>query len=333
MNPNAQRVLYLKGMHGLGDNFHQRLFIRRYLLSGQYDQVWLETSWVSVYWDLIEKYGLKVIVKDSNLRTQEKNAKREALLFCSDIAPQASHVVIRTDKQIWYRAKDIKETGSVLGAMSACLQESPGDYDFRLPLKQWWVKEFNTLSTGWNTRGKPILVYRPLVERTEWSGCPARNPLVDVYGELYASIRDKFFVVSIADVQQGKEWIVDRHGIKPDLTLHKGELPVEMLAVLVKQAAMTFCSPGFAVILSQAVGTSVACVFGGYENSQSFSAGARWAPYLGIDPINSCQCFQHTHTCRKEIDVPSALSRLQEFSDAAISNQIVSATPDLQAVF
>jgi len=300
----------------MGDNFHERNFVRQYMTSGQWDQVWLETSWPTIFWDLVEQ-GLKVVYKDSALRTQAKNATREHDNFCWDTPP---HPSMRVDKQIWYRAKDIRQKGSVLGAMAECLGAPVGDADFRFPLKQEWQRKyFQELLPLLDTGGKPILVYRPLVERTEWTGCNARNPDRHTYGTLYKSIRERFYVVSVADIQPGKEWIVDEHGIKADREFHKGELPVEMLATLVKNAAMTFTAPGFSVIMSQAVGTPVTCVFGGYENSQSFTGGAKWSPYLGIDPVNSCQCFQHTHPCDKFINVPEALHRLGRFTNEAIT--------------
>jgi len=317
MQTPPKRIIYLKGMHGMGDNFHQRHFIKQYMQ--EYDYVYLESSWCSIYWDLILR-GLRVVHKDSYLRTQDKNAKREASMFWRGVVPHVSTPgTVRTDKQIWYRAKDIRHTGSVLGAMAECLNASMGDADFRFPIKDEWQKQyFNEYLPKFNTGGKPILVYRPLVERKEWSGCSARNPDQLAHEMLYRSIRDKFYVISIADLEKGKEWIVDKHGIKADIEFHNGQVPVEMVATIVHNAAMTFCSPGFAVIMSQAVETPVACVFGGYENSASFSIGEKWAPYLGIDPINSCQCFMHVHQCDKRIDIPKALEDLRRFTDAAI---------------
>lgn len=327
----SARVLYLKGMHGMGDNFHERAFIRQYLSSGRYDCIYLETSWPVLFWDLVGD-KLKLIQKDSGLRTQAKNANREQDFFYKGRVPLPN---MRTDKQIWYRAKDIKQTGSVLGAMAECLGEPVGEADFRFPLKDEWQRRyFNEILPKIDAGGKPILVYRPLVERTEWSGCSARNPDHDTYRTLYRSIRDRFHVVSVADIVPGKEWIVGASaesgcGISDtdtDTEFHKGELPVEMLATLVKNAAMTMNAPGFMTIMSQSQGTPNVTVFGGYENSKSFTAGAKWAPYLGIDPINSCQCFQHSHPCDKRINIPEALDSLKRFTDAALtkSSQLTS---------
>jgi ADP-heptose:LPS heptosyltransferase len=158
---------------------------------------------------------------------------------------------------------------------------------------------------------KPVMVLRPLVERTEWRGCAARNPDPVAYAALYNSIRDRFFVVSLADLVPGVEHMVTN--LPADICLHKGELDIEAIAGLMARADLTFCSPGFAVPLSQAVGTPVIAVFGGFECSRSFSGGHRFAPTLGIDPINPCQCWSHTHNCDKRIDLPAAHIDIEEF--------------------
>ncbi len=99
------------------------------------------------------------------------------------------------------------------------------------------------------------MVYRPLVERTEWNGCAARNPDHSAYAALFASIRDQFHVVSIADLVPNVEWISGAR-VEADQKFHAGELEFEALAGLFSIASLVFCSPGFAVILAQTVGTT-----------------------------------------------------------------------------
>lgn len=86
-----------------------------------------------------------------------------------------------------------------------------------------------------------------------------------------------------------------------------------------------FCSPGFAVILAQAVGTPAACIFGGYERAYSFSAGARFSPYLGIEPINPTDSFTHDLRHDKTIDVITAVPRLVAFAADAAGRSAVAA--------
>jgi len=307
-------------MHGLGDNLHLRSILREYWSSGKYDEIQLATSWVSVYWDFIQEGWLKVVFKPTDLRTQTKNAMRELHLFAKpEFDPNASYI---TKQDVWFRAQDIRERGSVLAAMCAHLDVDIGVGDFRLPINPAWESSY-VRSILKLADDRPIMIYRPLIMRTEWDGCAARNPDAQVYAKLYDSVRKDFFVVSVADLVPNVEWIADHEDARPNLALHSGELPIEQLACLFSHAAMVYCSPGFAVIMAQAVETPVTCVFGGYENSRSFSVGAQWAPYLGIDPIKPCQCFQHHHPCDKRIDMPSALGNIKEFARAAAASSKV----------
>lgn len=304
--------LLVRGMHGLGDNLHQRGFLPQLM---ENHTVYLESSWVVPYHDLVRR-GLRVVRKMSSLRTQAANAVREAHLFY----PRRPPLDVKTIG-VWYRAPDVRRLGSVLATMCEAVKCDYAKADFRMPVPSAWITE---RLRGLNPRGLPIMVYRPLVERREWGGCSSRNPDFASYAALYRSVRDKFFVVSIADLVPNLEWTVGEQ-VETDVQFHKGELPFEEIAALMSMASLVFCSPGFAVVLAQAVGTPVACVFGGYDSGPSFGGGARFSPYLPIEPMIPCQCFTHNHRCIKIIDMPLARARLlnfiEEFCYADTSDQ------------
>lgn len=306
--------LLVKGMHGLGDNLHQRAIVRQLL---PHYELWLESSWVAPYVDLVGQ-GLKVVRKATPLRTQSKNAEREAKQFVVSPPAQTPHRVI------WYRPAEVRSRGGVLAAMCANAGVSYLSADFRLPVPNVWLKRADDLIASWPTRGRPIMVYRPLVERTEWDGCAARNPAAGDYVRIFNSIRDKFFVVSLADLVDGVEWMASPP-IGANVTLHKGELDFEIMAALFARAALVFCSPGFAVILAQAVETPVICTFGRYERAYSFSAGARYSPYLGIEPIKPCDDFKHDHGVDKSIDLAIAIPGASVFASQAIERHAAGA--------
>ncbi len=296
--------LLVRGMHGLGDNLHQRAILRQLMRDRE---VFLESSWVSPYHDLIGP-KLHIVRKATRLRTQSKNAQREASSFWNKPIPRCCEAM-----QIWYEPREVRAQKSVLGAMCRAMRTDYATADFRLPVPSAW-KESAWAAIGNVT--KPIMVYRPLVERTEWSGCAARNPDHAAYAHLYRALRERFFVVSIADLVPGVEWIVG-DDVETDLRFHAGELGFETIAGLISIASLTFCSPGFAVILSQAVETPVISVFGCYERAYSFSGGARFSPYLGIEPINPCDDFKHDAKRSKEIDLADATARVTLFAEQA----------------
>ncbi len=298
LSSQKKPALFVEGMHGLGDNLHQRSVIRQ--LMEKYE-VWLETPWPCLYHDMP---GLRLVSRGSRLRTQAKNAARESDRFTSEQPPAGARRLV-----VSYPPESVRRHGSVLAAMSAQCGVPVGD--FRLPVPESWLARADSLIEQWNP-DKPILIYRPLVERKEWGGCRNRNPMVSAYAELFQRIRDRFFVVSVADLAPGREWMVSRP-VDADVTFHAGELDIEILAALTARAAMVYTAPGFALVLAQAVGTPVVGVFGGYEKSSSFSAGAAYTPTLRIDTIKPCDCFSHSHRCEKRIDMPSATRRLLEF--------------------
>ena len=100
-----------------------------------------------------------------------------------------------------------------------------------------WVEAFKA-RFPWNTHGKPIMVYRPVVLRPEWNGIN-RNPDPKAYSAIFKAVRDGFFVVSIGDFAPDREWIV-RPEEDADLKLHKGELTFEDMAALWQEAAIVF---------------------------------------------------------------------------------------------
>jgi hypothetical protein len=298
--PVLDNVIRIVGMHGLGDNLHQRAIVKELMRNRI---VHLETPWPSIYHDLVGR-NLKLVRKTTMLRTQAKNMQREAAKY-SNAAPFGVNSV-----RIWYRGAEVVQAGSILAAM--CINARVRERDFRLPVPdEWKNKTMHFLHGKW-TNGKPLLVYRPLVMRKEWGGCAARNPDFDAYAEIFNAIRDQFYVVSIADLVPGVEWVVG-HDVKADLELHKGELTFETLAGLFARASMSYASPGFATILAQAVGTPSICVFGGHENSLTVAGGARLTPTLSIDPVASCNCFSNHHACDKTIDIPRAIAAVKSF--------------------
>lgn len=297
------RPLYIVGMHGLGDNLHQRSIVRAYLAKGR--EVWLETPWPQVYHDLVGP-RLKLVNKGSSLRTQAKNAHANRAAFTRQTPPRSLDVLRQN-----YPPDVVRAEGSVLGAMSKVAGVPVGD--FRLPIPKAWRDKADAWIRRWKP-DKPLMIYRPLVERTEWGGCAARNPDAESYMQLVDSIERDFFVVSVADLVPGKEWLAPGPGQAWDAICHHGELDFETLAALTEMAALVFCSPGFAAVLGQAVGTPTVVVSGGYEDGTSFSAGAALTPTLAIAPINACNCFKHDHDCDKEIDMVQALADLSVFT-------------------
>lgn len=298
--------LLIRGHHGLGDNLHQRAIVRQLLAAG--NDVWIETPWPSVYHDL----PVHTVMKPSALRTQAKNLTRESSRFSKEPVPRDAKVI-----QLRYSGDGVRRAGSVLAAM-ACPGFDPAVVDFRLPVPEDWLQiAIETVAAaGWESH-RPLMLYRPLVERAEFASGALRNPDPAAYAALFKSIRSRYFVVSVADLEPNKEWIVGER-VEADARFHRGELDFTALAGLASLSNLVFCAPGFATVLAQAVETPCVTVFGGYERGTSFSAGARqsfFSGYLAIEPQEACECFDGAcpKRCDKTIDMPAALAALEAF--------------------
>jgi hypothetical protein len=297
-------AIVLDGRYGIGDAIHQRGVLREVMRT---HTVWLRTCHFRVYEDLVEQ-GLKLVFKPCNLHAQRKTIERERAFFPHAEEPPASAPRI----DLSYNKIEIDKHGSILEAMAGCVGVKARPLDFSLPVRLAWVSEFRrrfTLDTG----GRPLMVYRPIVQRREWNG-GNRNPDPAAYEALFKLVRDGFFVVSVADLIPDVEWLVGPEQ-SADVKLHAGELTFEDMAVLWQSAAICFCNAGFGPVLAQAVGTPSITVYGGRERFDTTQrAGAHLAPTLGIDKDRPCDCMNERHDCGpKTITLPPAIERAKAF--------------------
>jgi hypothetical protein len=302
----ASPPLVLDGRFGIGDAIHQRGVVRELMRSRT---VWLRTCHYRVYQDLVER-GLNLIFKDTRLHAQARTIARERELFPQ--APRPSDAAPRFD--LSYNKELIDKHGSILEAMAGCVGVKVRPLDFSLPVRPEWTEAFKA-RFSWNTGGKPIMVYRPVVLRREWNGAN-RNPDPESYHALFNAVRDGFFVISVGDFAPNREWIIGAEE-NADVKLHQGELSFEDMAALWREAAIVFCNAGFAPVLAQAVGTPSIVVYGGREDfATTQRAGAHLAPTLGIDIDKPCACHSERHDCgSKAITLPPAIERSKAFAE------------------
>lgn len=226
--------------------------------------------------------------------------------------------------RIWYHKPEIDVHGSILETMMAVAGLPKMAPDFSLPIRdEWLTPRICGIVCDARSSGKPLMIYRPIVLRKEWDG-KLRNPDPVAYAELYASVREQFYTVSIASLRPNVEWIIGDDQ-PAEIKIHDGSLEMWEMAALFSEADMVFCNAGFAPVMAQAVGTPSITVYGGRESFRTTQrAGAHLAPSLGINPINPCDCHSHRHNCDKRIDVPPAIERMKEFirENIAVRNDL-----------
>jgi hypothetical protein len=293
----------------MGDCLHQRAILRQLM---QTRAVTLETSWPAIYHDLMAE-GLRVTRRPVALRTQTKNASRES----EAVKFSPLHQFTRAGMRIATPGQQVLQTQSktILEVMCNVTGTNYSEADLRLPVPSAWQDELlRTLGHLPARASQPWLVYRPLVERPEWRGGGLRNADPVAYAALFNTIREHFFVVSVADLEEGREWLVG-HQPEADMVFHRGELVFETLAALFSRAALVFTSSGFAAVLGPAVGTPTISIIGGYEDVRCHDSGAKFAPYLAIGPKVGCSCWTSAcnKTCDKSLNMDEARASVLRF--------------------
>ncbi|MFT0533935.1 hypothetical protein ACMHYJ_14070 [Castellaniella hirudinis] len=271
------KPLLVRGLNGLGDNIYQRAFIRH--MPGL---VYVETPWPELYADLP---NVRCVRSETQLRTQAKNADSTAYEW----AQRPAHI---PQIALRYGHADLVR-GSILRAMSRCLEVRKATFDLPdfgpSPIKS----------------DRPVAIVRPVTARKEWLNT-ARSPKHEyVYQAAVELQRRGFYVVSVADIERGKEWI---EGEPPpaDLVLHSGELNITQLLSAIQQAAVVVGGVGWIVPACISAGVPLYCILGGQlghnapdritDASTMDLSRAGWAV-----PDRPCHCSNMRHDCEKAI--------------------------------
>lgn len=271
------KKLLISTQKGLGDNIYQRPFIKTLCKT---HEVYLKTPWVQLYKDLPIKF-----VKDSTrLRTQNKNIIREDIDVEYVDHPSCPSIEPR------YNPHELRNMSITMSLQKSynCLPDT-----FDLP-------PFETIKIDTD---KPICIVRPATVRTEWVAS-ARNPLPEYIATAAKIAMEKYFVISIADIDDKNEV-----GLQPlpeaHLTFNKGELTVEQVLGLIQKADLVIGGVGFIVPACIATKTNLFCIQGGNGGYNSVNVITDKSMDLSkikfCRPDSYCICTISTHNCTKTI--------------------------------
>lgn len=267
--------MIIHGMRGLGDNLFQRPFIKALP-----KPVYLDTPWPEIYQDIP---GVHFIRPQTTLRTQAKNIARHADWVMPPGRQPARH--------IRYGAEGI------IPGMTASFGVAPGEFDLP-PL-------------GPFPCDLKYVVVRPATVRSEWRA-DTRNPEPEYIAEAAREAKRRgYHVISIADLQDGQEWIVGQ-APPADTCFHAGELPVERLLSLVANAAAVIGGIGWLVpaALAAKVPAWIICGGQGGYNAPELITPKGQSNITFAVPDNFCRCKLKQHGCDKRIsDYDSKLAQ------------------------
>lgn len=257
----------IHGMKGLGDNIYQRAFVKALP-----KPFYLQTPWAELYEDIDGVYCTK---PNTTLRTQLKNIRQYNQWH---IEPNGVAVNIQYGRE------------GLIRGMQHCFGVAPAEFD---------LPDF-----GYVESKVKYAVVRPVTHRTEWMA-QSRSPKPEYVAEAAKILRERgFLVVSVADLEDGKEW-AETPLPEADVQYHKGELNVRQLLALIQNASVVVGGVGWIVPATIAAKVPAWIINGG---NGGFNAPDKITdPRMDLSkiqfaiPDHFCKCFQHQHNCRKTI--------------------------------
>lgn len=274
----------VQGLYGLGDNVFQRPFIRAAL--NKYGALWLQTSWPELYEDLGD--SLYFVKPQTLLRTQAKNIDRNRGRWTFPPSPINKRFRLRYGAEL-YKSNIIEIMNSQLPL---------GDFPFRFDLPDFRQEVAIKIP-------EPYAIVRPVTVRTEWCNV-ARNPLPQYVQEAVYILKDcGLTVVSVADIEPGKEDYVCGPLQGCDHYFDKGQLTVKPLLALVQNASVVVGGVGWIAPVSIAARVPLFLVLGGQGGHNAIEritdprmdlSRLGWAT-----PDNYCKCIDMKHDCPKVI--------------------------------
>lgn len=272
--------IMVKGMQGMGDTIYQRPFIKA--LAKKYNKVYVESAWPELLEDIENVYFIK---SETKLRTQSKNVSGQEGRKWVDQPIGVKTLTIR------YGHKEMR-TMSIPEAMAQHFGVSPEVWDLPVTEKS-------------PVKVKKYAVIRPVTARSEWLNV-ARNCHSEYIVRASKILKEQgYTVVSVADLEEGKEWIV---GEEPyaDIKFHKGELKIKDLVALTAKASVVVSAVGFMVPMTMALGIPYICIHGGQGgHNSSGKISHEILPHNNkiswIEPDNFCMCTDMKHECDKTI--------------------------------
>ena len=321
--------VFYRGCYGFGDNLNQRPVIKD--LADKYKTVYLKTPIPEFYWDIP---NVKFIYPDdvgagAGHRTPSKHLARVPKgLFIKkpDGIPEiiGMHRLVRADQYngtykcfiekqgTSQEIPEPKERVSIFEDIRRRAEIPKEKYSFMLPVKNEWKAAAQTILGSLDLKGKKVCIVRPPTIRKEWT-CGSRNPKPEYMQLLIDKYGDKYFFISVADLD-GKDEVMDGRLMGIDAEFNHGELPMTTILGLMKIADIVITGPGIGAQASAAVRAKAFVILGGHAGPDFILD-----PAMGLDnleyvaPNPFCNCFLMTHDCNKEIPETEILVKFEAF--------------------
>lgn len=285
-NPKAVRI---NSFHGIGDMIYVRPFIKE--LCNRDLEVYIDTSLPQLLKDC---KNIRLLRPNILWRTQLNNLSNNSndINWYTGEIPRFSNTNIIDPL---YNEEDLANS-SVIHSFERKFNISFDNLELDYP---------ELISHGLNLpTDKKIAIIRPVTIRAEWE-CESRAPLSNYIAWCSKILMDSgYYVISIADLKQGQEWLVDP-APPAHLCLYNQQLSIEKTLALIQSADVVVGGSGFIVPAAIAAKVPLFIIFGG--------RGGFDAPWKILDlrmdlrkigwaiPDEFCRCTSMKHTCNKKI--------------------------------
>lgn len=277
--PTQPGNLIVRTMRGLGDTINQRAFIKELNR-----EVWLDTPWPELYEDLPKVHFIPC---QTTLRTQDKNIQKVKERFIE--APKVDSLELN----IGYNTSNLREMSIMqrLSEQFGCIPKVVDLPKFEFP--KWFV------------RPEKLAVVRPCTERKEWWNSSRNCDPKYVNEAVEVLIEKGYIVVSVADLEDGKEWLCGEES-NAQIKFHSGELSSTELLGLIQECDVMAGVMGWFLHAAVAAKKPMLVVTGGFlgENAPEKICDPKffdWSQLCWVLPDNPCKCHIMKHDCDKTI--------------------------------
>lgn len=280
----------VKTFSGIGDNIYTLPFVK---ILAQTNQVYIQSPLPDIYKDVPNIKFVKF--EDMTYRTQSKSLLNDATKYST--LPKNIYKTYTPQ----YGGKELLEN-SVIGIFYK---------EFGIPFQteiEWKLPSFeNELDDFLNKipKDRRIAIIRPATIRKEWR-VSSRNANPNYIAWCCRVLNEAgYYTISIADLKDGEEWLVDGIDVPAQMKLHKGELGIYGTLELFKHAKIVIAGSGFALPASVSSDTNLFLILGGRLLYDGISKTIH--PSMNLNKISwaipdlPCKCTQNEHNCTKAI--------------------------------
>lgn len=262
--------MIIRTNQGLGDC----IYLRPVLKQLPHEGMILETPWPQVFMDIPK---IKYAKPGGLLRTQRNNVMRGW-----EWQPNQQPDIVMG-------AYDLRQNTIIAHYCRMLLGHQPNwlDNSYALPIVDWAARAKRLINIR-NKQLKPVCLIRPNTLRGEWM-CPARNPKTQYLQRFIDTYKNKFFFISLADLQDGQEVYDGKlKGVDWEITV---SFPIETVMGMFFLSDIIITSPSFWVAMGLMLQTNMVVIYGAHEPHYTINdkrCDSKFCTVVEPKPFNIC---------------------------------------------